>query len=113
MSRIFATAAVFAVLAAPAAARSHRGASTPWAQAEIKVVVAHGLLAKSVQTFHPNDPLTRAALTALVSALTAEPAIASAHSQAPDTIAQLDPTLVRGLRLNVAAGEFAAAAVTP
>ena len=110
MSRILATAAVFAVLAAPAAARSHRGASTPWAQAEIKVVVAHGLMAKSVQTFHPNDPLTRGALTALVSGLTAEPATASTHSQAPVTIAQLDATLVRGLGLNVAAGEFAAAA---
>src|SRR5947199_7577857 len=110
MSRILATAAVFAVLAAPAAARSHSGAPTPWAQAEIKVVVAHGLMAKSVQTFHPNDPLTRGALTALVSGLTAEPATASTHSQAPVTIAQLDATLVRGLGLNVAAGEFAAAA---
>src|SRR5438477_9845790 len=110
MSRILATAAVFAVLAAPAAARSHRGASTPWAQAEIKVVVAHGLMAKSVHTFHPNDPLTRGALTALLSGLTAEPATASTHSQAPVTIAQLDATLVRGLGLNVAAGEFAAAA---
>ena len=110
MSRILATVAVFAVLAAPAAARSHGGAPTPWAQAEIKVVVAHGLMAKSVQTFHPNDPLTRGALTALVSGLTAEPATASTHSQTPVTIAQLDATLVRGLGLNVAAGEFAAAA---
>ena len=104
MSRILATVAVFAVLAAPAAARSHGGAPTPWAQAEIKVVVAHGLMAKSVQTFHPNDPLTRGALTALVFGLTAEPATASTHSQAPVTIAQLDATLVRGLGLNVAAG---------
>src|SRR5256714_4251579 len=110
MSRILATAAVFAVLAAPAAARSHGGTPTPWAQAEIKVVVAHGLMAKSVLTFHPNDPLTRGALTALVSGLTAEPATASTHSQTPVTIAQLDATLVRGLGLNVAAGEFAAAA---
>jgi len=45
MSRILATVAVFAVLAAPAAARSHGGAPTPWAPAEITVVVAHGLLA--------------------------------------------------------------------
>src|SRR6266516_732818 len=110
MSRILATVAVFAVLAAPAAARSHGGAPTPWAQAEIKVVVAHGLMAKSVQTFHPNDPLTRGALTALVSGLTAEPATASTHSQTPVPIAQLDATLVRGLGLNVAAGAFAAAA---
>src|SRR5436189_1629692 len=110
MSRILATAAVFAVLAAPAAARSHRGASTPWAQAEIKVVVAHGLMAKSIQTFHPNDPLTRGALTALVSGLTSELPTASPQSTAPVTIAQLDSTLVRGLGLSGAATEFAAAA---
>ena len=29
-----------------------------WAQPQIKVVVAHGLMAKSIQTFRPNDPLT-------------------------------------------------------
>src|SRR5437763_18684 len=110
MSRILATAAVFAVLTAPAAARSHGGTPTPWAQAEIKVVVAHGLMAKSVLTFHPNDPLTRGALTALVSGLTAEPATASTHSQTPVTIAQLDATLVRGVGLNGDAGEVAAAA---
>jgi cell wall-associated NlpC family hydrolase len=112
MSRILAIAAVFAVLAAPAAARSQGGAQQPaaWAQAEIKVVVAHGLMAKSVQTFHPNDPLTRGALSALVSGLTAEQPAVSAYSQAPVTLAQLDAALVRGLGLTGAAAEFSAAA---
>jgi cell wall-associated NlpC family hydrolase len=112
MSRILAIAAVFfAVLAAPAAARTN-GAAQPasWAQPEIKVVVAHGLMAKSVQTFHPNDPLTSGALTALVSGLALDGPIFTTQSTAPVTMAQLDATLVRALGLTDAAAQFAAAA---
>jgi cell wall-associated NlpC family hydrolase len=111
MSRILATTAVFAVLAAPAAAQN-RGVAQPasWAQPQIKVVVSRGLMARSIQTFHPNDPLTRGALTALVSGLTSHRPTASTQSTAPVTMAQLDSTLVRGLDLNGAAAEFAAAA---
>src|SRR5207247_1739011 len=65
MSRILATTAVFAVLAAPAAAQNQGGAQpASWAQPQIKLVVSHGLMANSIQTFHPNDPLTRGALAA-------------------------------------------------
>ena len=113
MSRILATAAVFAVLAAPASAKSG-GATAPasWAQPEIKVVVAHGLMAKSVQTFRPNDPLTRGALTALVAGLVPGETPVSTRPADPVTMAQLDATLVRALGLNDAASEFAAAART-
>jgi cell wall-associated NlpC family hydrolase len=111
MSRLLATAAVFAVLAAPAAAQSHgRAQPTSWAQPAIKVVVSHGLMANSVQAFHPNDPLTRGALTSLVAGLTAQRPTASTASAAPVTMAQLDSTLVRGLDLTDAAAEFAAEA---
>ena len=111
MSRILATLAVFAVLAAPAAARGRGGAQpASWAQPEIRVVVAHGLMAKSVQTFRPNDPVTRGALTGLVAGLTEEPSTASLTSPAPVTMAQLDATLVRALGLSDAASTFAAAA---
>jgi cell wall-associated NlpC family hydrolase len=111
MSRILATTAVFAVLAAPAAARNQGGAQpASWAQPQIKLVVSRGLMANSIQTFHPNDPLTRGALTALVSGLTSELPSASTQSAAPVTMAQLDSTLVRGLGLNGPAAEFAAAA---
>ena len=117
MSRILATAAVFAVLAAPAAAKSDgRAQPASWAQPEIKVVVAHGLMAKTVQTFHPNDPLTRTALAALVAGLSPSPAqlpsVSPAPSSAPAevTIAQLDATLVRALGLSDAAAEFTAGA---
>ena len=111
MSRILATTAVFAVLAAPAAAHS-AGKAEPvsWAQPQIKVVVSRGLMANSVQTFHPNDPLTRGALTMLVAGLTSQRPTATTASTAPVTIAQLDSTLVRGLGLSGAAAEFAAAA---
>src|SRR5204862_5884854 len=81
-----------------------------WAQPEIRVVVAHGLMAKSVQTFRPNDPITRGELTGLVARLTEEPPTASLTSPAAVTMAQLDATLVRGLGLSSAASEFAAAA---
>src|SRR5438067_425362 len=111
MSRILATTAVFAVLAAPAAAQNQGGPQpASWAQPQIKVVVSRGLMANSVQAFHPNDPLTRGALTALVSGLTSERPTASTQSAAAVTMAQLDSTLVRGLGLNGAAAEFAAAA---
>jgi cell wall-associated NlpC family hydrolase len=113
MSRIIATAVIFAVLAAPAAARTRSGAQpASWAQSEIKLVVTHGLMARSIQTFHPNDPLTRGALTALVAGLTSERPTASTASSAPVTIAQLDATLVRALEVTDAASEFAAAART-
>jgi cell wall-associated NlpC family hydrolase len=111
MSRILATTAVFAVLAAPAAARN-QGKAQPanWAQPQIRIVVSHGLMANSVQTFHPNDTLTRGALTTLVDGLTSQGPTATTASTAPVTMAQLDSTLVRGLGLSGAAAEFAAAA---
>jgi cell wall-associated NlpC family hydrolase len=111
MRRFLATAAVFAVLAAPAAGRNHgRTQPASWAQAEIKVVVSHGLMANTIQTFHPNDPLTRGALTSLVAGLTSQRPTASTASTAPVTMAQLDSTLVRGLDLSEAATQFSTAA---
>src|SRR5436190_16553934 len=113
MSRILAITAVLAVLAAPAAAQSSgRAQPASWAQPEIKLVVARGLMARSVQTFHPSDPLTRGALTSLVAGLSADRPAASTQSSAPVTLAQLDATLVRGLGLSDAAAELAAAART-
>src|SRR3954451_23466755 len=111
MSRILAITAVFAVLAAPAAAqRTGAGQPASWAQPEIKLVVARGLMARSVQAFHPNDPLTRGALASLLMGLGAARPAAPTASSAPVTVAQLDATLVRGLGLSDAAAAFAAAA---
>src|SRR5918912_1241561 len=41
-----------------------------WADAQIRLVVAHGLMAPDVASFRPDDPLTRGALSALVAGLT-------------------------------------------
>jgi cell wall-associated NlpC family hydrolase len=113
MSRILATAAVFAVLVAPAAAGSRSaaalGAKQPvsWAQREIRTVVSHGLMAKSVNSFRPNDPLTRSALSALLAGLNSNEPGPPTQSNAPVTIAQLDAALVRALDATDAAIQFA------
>jgi cell wall-associated NlpC family hydrolase len=114
MSRFLAISALFAVLAAPAAAKpSGKAQPVSWAQPQIKVVVAHGLMANSIQSFRPNDPLTRGALNALVSGLVPEaPATSSVQAPTPVTIAQLDATMVRALGLSSPAAQFAAAVRT-
>jgi cell wall-associated NlpC family hydrolase len=110
MSRILATTAVFAVLAAPAAAHpfaTRANKASSWAQPEIKLVVSHGLMAKNVQSFRPNDPLTRGALDSLVTGLNPDMSGASTGSAAPVTMAQLDARLVRALDLTDAGIQFA------
>jgi cell wall-associated NlpC family hydrolase len=116
MSRILAITAVFVVLAAPAAAQTGTADATrarqqpaSWAQAEIKLVVGHGLMAKTVRAFKPDDPLTRGALNSLLAGLTGVPSV-TPPSAGTVTIAQLDAGLVRTLDLTAAASEFAAAA---
>jgi hypothetical protein len=68
-----------------------------WAQPQIRVVVGHGLMARSVGSFRPNDPLTQGELSDLVAALTQEPPRQVADPSAPVTMAQLDARLVRVL----------------
>jgi cell wall-associated NlpC family hydrolase len=90
--------------AAPGAfpSRSQRS----WAQPQIRLVVAHGLLAGSVATFRPDDALTRAELQDLVAGLTEEPPKQVASPEAPVTMAQLDARLVRALGLGAEAATF-------
>jgi cell wall-associated NlpC family hydrolase len=123
MSRVLPLIAALALFVAPAAAsrngpqdggviraRARTAQATPssWAQREIRLVVSHGLMAKSVATFHPNAPLTQAALNALVAELKQQPAQPSAAgSTMPVTVAQLDARLVRVLNVTAAASEFA------
>jgi cell wall-associated NlpC family hydrolase len=119
MSRFLALAACCAIVAAHSAAagnisdpagsrRSGASASaSSWAQAEIRFVVTHGLMAKTVATFRANDVLTQGELATLVSGLTKLPATVPANPQAPVTVAQLDARLVRALRLTDAAAAFA------
>jgi cell wall-associated NlpC family hydrolase len=102
-SRALVCAAVALVFAAPAAA------ARSWAQPQIAVVTARGLLGGDASTFRPDDPLTRGELTDLVTGLTGKAAPAAPDPAAPATIAQLDAQLVRGLALLAAARELSAA----
>ena len=115
MSRILVISAVFAVLVAPAAAQTGGAQATRgtapanWAQREITIVVAHGLMAKTVRSFRPNDVLTRSALSALAAGLRTTGAAPRSESAAPATMADLDAGLVRALDLGSSASQFGAA----
>lgn len=108
--------AVFACLLAALAA-AQPGSSSPnanrsWAQPEIRVVVARGLMARSVATFRPNDALTQGELSELIAGLTEQPPKPVANPSALVTMAQLDARLVRALDLRDEASLFQQAAVT-
>src|SRR5919197_2650797 len=118
MSRLLALAACCALLASPSALASkigdggavRRGSPTvpgpSWAQADIRYVVSHGLMAKSVATFRATDPLSQSELAALVASLTRQPARPVISPAAPVTVAQLDARLVGALALTDAATAF-------
>ncbi len=125
MSRLLALTACCALLAVPSAVAATigvdaggaglrtEGVAPPtksWAQAQIRAVVAHGLMAKTVAAFRPNDTLTQGELSTLVSGLTKQPTKAVANPSARVTIAQLDARLVRTIQLADAANTFLAEA---
>jgi cell wall-associated NlpC family hydrolase len=100
--RALVCAALALIFAAPAAA------ARSWAQAQIGVVTAKGLMGGDASAFRPDDPLTRGELTDLVTGLTGKPAPAGSDPSAPATVAQLDAQLVRGLGLLAVARAFSA-----
>jgi len=121
MSRLAAIAACSALLAAPCAVAANqvatggaiqkRGSVVPpkaWDRAEIRLVVGHGLMARSVSAFRPNDVLTRGELATLVADLTEQPMVDPRDPSAPVTVTQLDTSLVKALQLSDAAALFLA-----
>jgi len=124
MSRPLAVAACCALLAAPAAGAANLGGGSlaktgaqttapppqSWAQPEIRVVVSHGLMAKSVAQFRPNDTLTQGELATLVAALTKQPLQTPVDPTAPVTLTKLDARLVSAIGLSDAAAGFVAGA---
>jgi cell wall-associated NlpC family hydrolase len=100
--RALACAALALVLAAPASA------ATSWAQPQIKVVTARGLMGGKAAGFRPDDALTTGELGDLVAGLTGRQQAPMANPTVPVTIAQLDAQLVRGLGLLPAARQFTA-----
>jgi cell wall-associated NlpC family hydrolase len=82
-----------------------------WAQPQIRIVVARGLMATSVASFRPNDPLTQGELAELVAGLAEQPPKPVSNPSALVTIAQLDAKLVRTLGLGDEAALFHGAAL--
>ena len=74
-------------------------AKRSWADAEIKLVTAHGLMGRDSAAFRPDAPLTRAALDQLVFALTGRTRQPTSAPKAHLSLAALDRTLVRALEL--------------
>jgi NlpC/P60 family len=81
-----------------------------WDTAEIQLVVNHGLMARSVASFRPNDVLTQGELATLVAGLTQQPATVPADPAAPVTVTQLDSRLVKALELSPTAAQLLSAA---
>jgi cell wall-associated NlpC family hydrolase len=71
---------------------------TSWAQAELKTVVAAGLMARTAAA-RPNDPLTRGELETIVAGLTHAQPVVSTAPTAKVTMAALDSRLVTALGL--------------
>jgi cell wall-associated NlpC family hydrolase len=109
MRRPLLAALVLACLSAPVAVAAQPAAST-WAKREIKLVVSHGLMAPDVQSFRPEDPLTRAELEELVGGLTGTPGAGPTAPDTPVSMTALDKRLVRALELQDAAANFAVSA---
>src|SRR2546421_3577324 len=76
-----------------------------WAQAELKAVVAAGLMAKEAAA-HPNDPLTRPELELLTAGLLHVPPATSTAPTGTVTISALDARLVTTLGLGDTAKLF-------
>ena len=103
--RVVICAVLSLVFAAPSSAGS---SAASWAQPQIKVVTAHGLMGGTTTGFRPDDPLSAGDLADLVGGLTNKPAVIPADPSVPVTIAQLDAQLVRGLGLLPVARQFTA-----
>jgi cell wall-associated NlpC family hydrolase len=99
----------FALLAVPPTAAAKP--APHWALAEMKAVVAHGLLADSVAGFRPDDPLTQGELSGALAALRETAAARAPAAAGPAvTMAQLDAQVVKALGLGDSAYRFHRAA---
>ena len=94
--------APFAATAAPDDPPATPGIDSNWAAAEIRTVVARGVLASSVETFRPDDPVTRGELHEALTLL-GLPSVAPADPGRVVVLSELDAKLVAALGLSDAA----------
>jgi cell wall-associated NlpC family hydrolase len=73
-----------------------------WAQPQIRIVVASGLMGPSVENFRPQRALTRGALGTIVANLTGKPQVVADPARQV-TLRELDRALVRAAGLGAAA----------
>jgi cell wall-associated NlpC family hydrolase len=90
------------------AAASPAAAARSWAQPQIALVTARGLMGGEPASFRPDDPLTVGELADLVTGLTGKAQPIAGDPASPATIAQLDAQLVRALGLLPVARELSA-----
>jgi len=116
MRRVMLVCALAGALAAPALGASAQ-AKPSWAQAQIELVTAKGLLGGDARQFRPDDLVTEGELAAAISGVTGREAPLALPPDSVVTVAQLDAQLVRALGLASAARQFAdgvrAAGLTP
>jgi cell wall-associated NlpC family hydrolase len=106
-------AACLAVLALLAAAPGAGAKPAPsWAKAEIRIVVERGLMAADLDSFRPDDALTRAELAELAAGITGVEQRPLSDPARSVTVAELDARLVRLVGLDDAAFAFRQAART-
>jgi cell wall-associated NlpC family hydrolase len=106
MRMLLALLAVGAAVVPVAAA----GAQPSWAEPQIRIVTARGLMGGDARSFAADRVLTARELADLVSDLSGKPAETSLDPSMPVTIARLDAALVNGLGLGPAATRFRDAA---
>jgi cell wall-associated NlpC family hydrolase len=88
-----------------ASAAAAKPSAPSWAQSELRLVVARGLLPKSAVS-RPDEPLTQGELTTLVAGLRSVPAAAPLDPEGTVTVAQLNAKLVGALGLTPSATRF-------
>ena len=98
MHRAGVAVAALATLVATGAAAARPAATSSFAEAEIATVVDAGLMASSVESFRPADPLTASELAIVIASLGGP--ISVTDPDAPVTVRELDARLVTlaGLR---------------
>src|SRR3954447_11272507 len=92
MSGIRSQALVLALLCALLTVTRAEAKARSWAQPQIERVVADGLMAPSVATFRPNDPLLRTELAQLLPALAPTDEPTTTTTSTDTTVTDTTPT---------------------